>query len=96
MLPVRFLPGERVREWNPKAWMAILGIASFAFFHILINPTSGYLADTERTSMATVIGLLLVFGVGSVLFWGYFRFVHRAPDAPPPATQPPMEAPQQG
>lgn len=96
MLPVRFLPGERVRAWNPKAWMAILGIAAFAFFHILINPTSGYLADSERTSMVTVIGLLLVFGIGSVLFWAYFRFLHRAPEHPPPATQPPTEAPQQG
>jgi zinc transporter ZupT len=75
--------------------MALIGLAAFAFFHILLNPSSdaGYLADSERTSMATVIGLLLVFGLGSVLFWAYFRFVHKdhpaAPPTPPPAAFPP-------
>lgn len=96
MLPLRFLPGERVRAWNPKFWMGLLGVAAFAFFHILLNPTSGYLANTERSSMATVIGLLLVFGIGSVLFWAYFRFIRREPGSPPPAAQPPAEAPQHG
>jgi hypothetical protein len=95
LLPLRFLPGERVRAWNQRAWMALIGLAAFAFFHILLNPSSdaGYLADSERTSMATVIGLLLVFGLGSVLFWAYFRFVHKdhpaAPPTPPPAAFPP-------
>ncbi len=79
MLPLRFLPGERVRAWNSRFWMGLVGVAAFAFFHILMNPSAGYLADTERTSMATVVGLLLVFGVGSVLFWAYFRFLHRRP-----------------
>lgn len=83
MMPIRFLPGERVRAWNPRAWMAILGLAAFAFFHILLNPTSGYLAEAERGSMVTVIGLLAAFGLGSVLFWAYFRF---RPARPPRGT----------
>jgi hypothetical protein len=72
--------------------MALLGIAAFAFFHILLNPSSGYLADTERASMTTVVGLLVVFGIGSVLFWAYFRFIRRGPTAPPSAP-PPVEVP---
>jgi hypothetical protein len=91
MMPLRFLPGERVRAWNSRFWMALLGVAAFAFFHILLNPSSGYLADTERASMTTVVGLLVVFGIGSVLFWAYFRFIRGGPTAPPSAP-PPVEA----
>lgn len=90
MLPLRFLPGERVRNWNQRAWMALIGIAAFAFFHILINPQSGYLASSTRTSMTTVVGLLIGFGVVSIGFWAYFRFVHRTPADPAPP-QPPAE-----
>ncbi len=82
MMPLRFLPGERVRGWNPRFWMALVGVAAFAFFHILLNPSSGYLAESERSSMATVVGLLIVFGLGSVAFWAFFRFFRRP--APPP------------
>jgi hypothetical protein len=94
MLPLRFLPGERVRAWNQRFWMGLVGVAAFAFFHVLLNPSTdaGYLADTERTSMTTVIGLLVVFGLGSVLFWAYFRFLHRGPSSPPMAP-PPAEPP---
>jgi hypothetical protein len=93
MLPLRFLPGERVRAWNSRFWMGLLGVAAFAFFHILLNPSSGYLADSERTSMVTVVGLLVVFGIGSVLFWAYFRYIKRPPSAaPPPATADPPAA----
>jgi hypothetical protein len=88
MLPLRFLPGERVRAWNPRVWAGILGVATFAFAHILLNPSSGYLADDTRTSFFTVIALLVGFGVFSVLFWGFFRF-RRQPMAPPPTTDPP-------
>ena len=85
MMPLRFLPGERVRGWNQRAWIALLGIAMFGFCHILLNPSSGYLADTTRTSLFTVILLLVAFGGGSVLFWAYFRFRPKPrADAPTP------------
>jgi hypothetical protein len=95
MMPLSFLPGERVRAWNRRAWIALLGIATFAFCHILLNPSSGYLADATRTSLFTMVWLLVLFGGGSVLFWAYFRF--RAPRgagaAPPPAAgEPPATA----
>jgi len=87
MLPMRFLPGERVRSWNQRAWAALLGVAAFGFCHVLLNPTSGYLADGTRTSLFTVIWLLVVFGGGSVLFWAYFRFrPKRAVEESPPSS----------
>jgi len=81
MLPVRFLPGEKVYHWNRRVWAILLGIAVFGFVHILVNPRHGYLADATRTPMLTIVVLLLCFGLGSVVFWAYFRF-RRVPVAP--------------
>lgn len=83
MLPLRFLPGERVRAWNQRVWMVLMGLGTFAFFHILVNPVAGYLADTTQSDLATVMWLLVLFGGVSVLFWAYFRF---RPSPPNPAT----------
>ena len=74
LLPLRFLPGEPLYAWNRIAWGVLLGIGAFAFFHVLINPTSGYLSDSSRTPLFTILGLFLAFGLVSVVFWGYFRF----------------------
>jgi hypothetical protein len=74
LLPMRFLPGESLFRWNRVLWAGILLLGAFAFFHILINPASGYLSDTSRTPLFTVVALLLGFSLVSVAFWAWFRF----------------------
>jgi hypothetical protein len=85
LLPFRFLPGETLRAWNRVAWGTLLGIGAFAFFHILVNPASGYLADSSRTPLLTIVILLVAFSAISVAFWAWFRFRSpepRSKDAP--------------
>ena len=74
MLPLRFMPGAAVFEWNRIVWGVLIGLGIFGFAHVLLNPTSGYIADTTRTSFFTMIVLLVGFGLASVLFWAWFRF----------------------
>ena len=74
LLPMRFLPGEPLYTWNRILWGALLLIGAFAFFHILINPASGYLSDSSRTPLFTVVALLVGFSLVSVAFWAWFRF----------------------
>ncbi len=74
LMPIRFLPGEPIFAWNRLAWGVLIFIGLFAFMHILINPQSGYLGDSSRTPLFTMLALLIGFGVASVAFWGYFRF----------------------
>jgi hypothetical protein len=74
LLPVRFFPGGVIREWDLRAWVALSGVAMLGYFLILINPSSGYLADSSRTPFLMIVGLLAFFGLGSVAFWGYFRY----------------------
>jgi len=73
LLPMRFLPGEPLYAWNRILWGGLLLVGAFAFFHILINPASGYLSDSSRTPLFTVVGLLLGFSFVSVAFWAWFR-----------------------
>jgi hypothetical protein len=76
MLPLRFLPGAAVYEWDKRVWAVLIGLGVFAFAHVLLNPAAGagYLADTTRTSFFTMIALLVAFAVASVVFWAWFRF----------------------
>lgn len=85
LLPMRFLPGESLYRWNRALWAGLLLIGAFAFFHILINPASGYLSDTSRTPLLTVVALLVGFSLVSVAFWAWFRF-RPAPPTPERST----------
>jgi hypothetical protein len=73
-LPLRFFAGEKMRQWSWPVWLILGALAGGLFFHIIINPSSGYLADSTRTPIVTILVLLVLFGGGSVLFWAYFRF----------------------
>lgn len=86
LLPMRFLPGEPLYAWNRVLWAGLLGVGAFAFFHILINPASGYLSDTSRTPLLTTVGLLLGFSLVSVAFWAWFRFRREPPTEEAAAT----------
>jgi hypothetical protein len=74
LLPLRFMPGGRVFASDRRVWLVLIGLGIFGFAHVLLNPASGYLADTTRTSFFTMVALLVAFGLASVVFWGYFRF----------------------
>ncbi len=91
LLPIKFLPGEKVYKYHRGLWLVLLGLGTFAFCHVVLNPSSGYLADTTRVSLATTLGLLAFFGVGSVAFWAYFRRRSRGGEHGPTAPHLPME-----
>jgi hypothetical protein len=73
LLPFRFLPGEPLHATNRLFWAAVLFVGAFCFFHILINPASGYLSSSARTPLFTIVALLVAFGLLSIAFWAYFR-----------------------
>jgi hypothetical protein len=85
MLPLRFLPGASAFRWDRRVWAALFGVGLFGFVHVLMNPRNGYLADSTRTPMVTIVVLLVGFGLFSVVFWAYFRF-RRVPEVPAPAS----------
>lgn len=74
LMPFRFMPGVAIYRWNRLIWAALFGTSLFAFFHILIGPTSGYLSTLTAPAWLAALGVFAAFGAFTVLFWAWFRF----------------------
>lgn len=73
LVPLRFLPGSRVKAWSWIAWAVLMVAVLYAFVHVLLLPESGYLGRSTAASVTVTLALFGAFGVLSVLFWLYFR-----------------------
>jgi len=74
LMPFRFMPGVAIYRWNRFLWALLFGASLFAFFHILIGPTSGYLSQLSFAGWLAAMGVFAAFGAFTVLFWAWFRF----------------------
>ncbi|HEY6468753.1 MAG TPA: FGLLP motif-containing membrane protein [Candidatus Dormibacteraeota bacterium] len=83
LIPLRFLPGERLAQWRWVAWAVLFGLAMITVIEVVIRPQTSA-ARGRSEPFWTTLGLFLGFGVASVLFWLYFQ-VRRDPE-PSPAT----------
>jgi hypothetical protein len=76
LMPLRFLPGYVIYKWNRSAWAILWGVSLFAFLHILIGPTSGYVSELSPEAFLAALGVFAAFGALSIGTWLYFRFRH--------------------
>ena len=74
LMPLRFMPGHAVYKWNRLGWALLFGLSVFAFIHLLIGPTSGYVSELSPGAFTAALGVFAAFGALSILTWGYFRF----------------------
>jgi hypothetical protein len=90
LIPLRFLPGHRVKQWGWLPWALLTAVALYFFVHVLLLPSTGYLG--RSTSASTTVTLLLfgAFGLVSVLFWAWFRLRPEKSGLPGPSTGPPV------
>jgi hypothetical protein len=77
LLPIHGMPGRVLFGQRRWLWVAIWGISLLAFFHVLVNPQSGYLVDSALVPVATTYGLLALFTVMSLGLWAWFRRLDR-------------------
>jgi hypothetical protein len=81
LMPLRFMPGYSIYRWNRLGWAVLFGVSVFAFIHILIGPTSGYVADLSPAAFVAALGVFAAFGALSIGTWLYFRFRRPEPEA---------------
>jgi hypothetical protein len=74
LLPMRFLDGSRVKEWNRVAWGLLFAFAIFVTVQVLLQPGSGYVGHSSTPAKLAVFALYLLFGLGTLAFWAYFRY----------------------
>jgi hypothetical protein len=72
LVPLRFLPGEKLAAWHWGAWATVFAIAMFGLVQIMLRPQSSS-AHVASVPLWTTVGLFLAFGTASVGFWAYFR-----------------------
>jgi hypothetical protein len=63
-----------VYTWNRVGWALLFGLSVFAFIHLLIGPTSGYVADLAPEAFMAALGIFAAFGTLSIGTWAFFRF----------------------
>ena len=74
MLPMRFLDGRKVIDWNRPMWAVLMFVGAFVTVHVLLSAGSGYVGQTGGQVRFAVLLLFLCFGAFSVSVWAYFRY----------------------
>jgi len=74
LMPLKFMPGYAIYKWNRLGWAVLFGLSVFAFIHILIGPTSGYVSELSPAAFVAALGVFAAFGALSIGTWAYFRF----------------------
>ena len=59
--------------------MVLFFLSQFAFVHIMLRPSSGYVPNTTTSPTLVAVAPSAVFALVSVLFWAYFRFRRSLP-----------------
>jgi len=72
LLPMRFMDGHALWQWNRWAWAAIYAVAVFLFALVLLDPTGTAAGATHDMWLRSMI-LFGAAGAASVLFWAVFR-----------------------
>lgn len=70
--------GERLFVWSRPLWITVYAAGLFAFLSIAANPVFGQVFAVP--SLAVAIGAYVVFGLGSVAFWLFFRLRADVPE----------------
>ena len=72
LVPLRFLPGEKLARWHRWAWGSVFGLAGLAVIEVMLRPQSAG-AHVASVPFWTTAILFVGFGAASLVFWGYFR-----------------------
>ena len=78
MIPITFMDGATVFEWNKLVWALLFGAATFLFWHLLLNQNDAYLDALRQTRVMVALGLVLLYGGLTVATWLFFKVRNRS------------------
>jgi hypothetical protein len=73
MIPITFMDGATVFEWSKAVWAGLFGLATFLFWHLLLNQNDAYLDALRQTRVAVALGLVLLYAGVTVATWLFFK-----------------------
>lgn len=71
LVPLRFLPGGALAQWNRAVWGAFFGLGVFGLLQVMLRPESSSV-HTGTTAVVTAGVLFVLFGASSVATHLYF------------------------
>ena len=89
LIPLRFLPGARVKQWGWVPWVLLTALTCYVFVHVLLVPASGYLGGSTTASTNVTIALFAAFGVLSTAVLGVVPVRPEKTGLPGPCAGPP-------
>ncbi len=73
MIPLSFMHGARIAQWNRLLWLLMFGVAGFLFWHVLLNQEGAYLKVLEEKRVIAALALLAFYSFVTLATWAYFR-----------------------
>ncbi len=73
MIPLHFMDGHKLWNWNRLAWLAMAGVTAFLFWHVLLNKERSYFSSLQETTVATGVILVGVCVGLTLALWLFFR-----------------------
>jgi hypothetical protein len=78
MIPLEFMDGKKLWDWNKAAWVALAGVAAFLFWHVLLNTESSYFSALQKTTPLTAVLLIGICMALTLAVWAFFKLRHAA------------------
>jgi hypothetical protein len=73
MIPLRFMDGAKIAEWNRLLWFLMFGAAAFLFWWVLLNQEGAYADALAQRRVVAALSLLAFYSNVTLGTWAYFR-----------------------
>ena len=82
LVPLAFLPGQRIWAWSRWRWLLLWGAGLALFAHVLVFPVTVSQPNPDPTSLTATLISVAIYGSIAVAFWLFFRWrdAHRPAD----------------
>jgi hypothetical protein len=73
MLPIKYLHGRGIFEFNRWLWLGIFALTTTIFFQTMLNPDGDFIRAFEQQNMVILALIVLAFCIGSTALWFYLQ-----------------------
>lgn len=79
MVPVEFMDGKKLWDWNKAAWAVMTLLTAFLFWHVLLNTEKSYFSALQQAAPLTAVLLLAICAVMTSALWMFFKLRQPSP-----------------
>ena len=74
LVPLRFLPGQKIWAWSRWRWLLLWGAGLALFTHVLVYPVTVAQPNPEPANLTTTLASVAIYGAVAIGFWLFFRW----------------------